>query len=345
MFKKIWLLPLAVMICVIGTLQAEESDKEFPYIGEIFDLNEDYHVRVNLRAGDGINYRILTVSIEGQELIVVGKRGGWTQIKMPEGSEFPAWVKTTFLSISDNTATVNGSDVNLRADRSTKSQSLLSLQKGQKLTIIKKDGTWAKVKAPAETKCWISSKYVKFKKPVSETFIASETKESAGAVQEEVLKRSESSITKKVTDGSVANKGRPSEKKEILTKGDSPEKASPNDRLTKIRADYEKKLKDKKAKEAEKYSGLEIAMNKYLTVGLVVSEKITKTKAIHKLEFKQRIKYYLKSAVSKDDAKKILFDLNEFSGKMVGVDGRVVLQDDGTRLIEVEKIVVLDSPK
>ena len=337
MLRKLWLLPVAAFAIYFSPLSAEEAkNSEFPYVGEVFDLNDDYRVRVNMRAGDGINYRILRVATEGEELIVVSKRGDWTQVRMPAGSPLSAWVKAKFLNIVNGTATVNTDRVNLRADRSLNSQALVTMKQGLELQVEKVDGAWVKVKAPADTTCWISSKFVRFKSKVSATAEVSETKKDEAGVTADTVGGTKADSKEKA--GAVAIDGEAAKEK-----GDSPKPVSRADRLKALRQKFEEQLKAKADEESKKYDQIAVFKNQYLAVGLVVNVNDNK-KASHKLEFKKRTQYFLRSAVSEDD-KKILFNLNEYSGKLVGIDGKVILQQDGSRLVLVKKISVLDTPQ
>jgi SH3-like domain-containing protein len=312
-------------------------------LGEVFDLNDDYQVKVNMRAGDGINYRIMRVATEGDELIVVAKRGDWTEVKLPTGSSLSAWVKAKYLNVKDKKATVNADQVSLRADRSLQSQVLTSMKNGLELEVEKVDGTWVKVKAPQSTTCWISGKFVRFKEKISgQKDVSSESSETKqdNVVGVTSIKNDATAKSKKI--GAVSlNKDSATSKETKKGEGSKPV-VSAAEKLKALREKYEDQLETKTSEETRKYKGVSSDYaSQYLAVGLVVSIDDNKNKnATHKLEDKKRTQYLMRSAVDKDSKK--LFDLNDYSGKKVGISGSVEQQKDGKRIVLVEKITVLN---
>ncbi|MDO7287016.1 SH3 domain-containing protein [Shouchella clausii] len=124
--------------------------------------------RLNLRSGAGTNHSIITTLAKGQKVELLKKQGGWYQVKAGNRT---GWVSADYLNVSNNQAKTESVEtvidrgtttarLNLRVDSNTSSKIITTLNNGQQLDILKKQGSWYYVKVGSQTG-WVSSQYVK----------------------------------------------------------------------------------------------------------------------------------------------------------------------------------------
>lgn len=150
------LLVLSVVVCaVIVAGVAAAEDVKFPYAGKVTVG------KVNVRAGGGINYRILKVARKDDIIVVLEKAGEWLKIRCPEGCT--VWVHSRYLKKeSDGGAVSTGDKVNVRATNNTSSTAVAQLSKGGRVEIVGKKGDWFKIKTPENAVAWIFGEYVEY---------------------------------------------------------------------------------------------------------------------------------------------------------------------------------------
>ena len=141
---------------------AEATAVKFPYAGRV---NAE---RVNIRAGDGANYTILTVAEGGDKLVVLGEEFGWLRVGLPAGLN--PWISVDYVKGLPGEAegTVTGDNVRVRSKPSTNSDVLGMLSKGKKVKIVGGKEGWHQIAAPAEASAWIFGKYVEYYGTVEE---------------------------------------------------------------------------------------------------------------------------------------------------------------------------------
>ncbi|WP_257006662.1 SH3 domain-containing protein, partial [Shouchella clausii] len=138
-------------------------DKESPSLGSATTT-----ARLNLRSGAGTNHSIITTLTKGQKVELLKKQGGWYQVKAGNRT---GWVSADYLNVSNNQAKTESVEtvidrgtttarLNLRVDPNTSSKIITTLNNGQQLDILKKQGSWYYVKVGSQTG-WVSSQYVK----------------------------------------------------------------------------------------------------------------------------------------------------------------------------------------
>ncbi|MFK8913923.1 SH3 domain-containing protein [Shouchella clausii] len=124
--------------------------------------------RLNLRSGAGTNHSIITTLNKGQKVELLKKQGGWYQVKAGNRT---GWVSADYLNVSNNQAKTEAVEtvidrgtttarLNLRVEPNTSSKIMTTLNNGQQLDILKKQGSWYYVKVGSQTG-WVSSQYVK----------------------------------------------------------------------------------------------------------------------------------------------------------------------------------------
>ncbi|WP_350011860.1 SH3 domain-containing protein [Shouchella clausii] len=121
-----------------------------------------------MRSGEGTNHSIITTLAKGQKVELLKKQGGWYQVKAGNRT---GWVSADYLNVSNNQAKTESVEtvidrgtttarLNLRVDPNTSSKIITTLNNGQQLDILKKQGSWYYVKVGSQTG-WVSSQYVK----------------------------------------------------------------------------------------------------------------------------------------------------------------------------------------
>ena len=132
---------------------------------------------VNMRAGAGNSYRVVSVVAKGQTVTTNGKSGNWTKVTaggktgyvhskyLTSGSASTG--TTTSTSTTTNTASTTvyaTSAVNVRSGPSTSYKVITSMSKGQIATKTGVSGNWAKISVNGKTG-YVSSKYLTTSKP------------------------------------------------------------------------------------------------------------------------------------------------------------------------------------
>jgi len=132
----------------------QAAASEFPYVGLVSAE------RVNVRAGDGTNYTILTVASGGDKLVVLGEKFGWLRIALPAAVK--PWVSAEFVQVAPegDEGTVSGDNVRIRSKPSTSSDVLGMVARGKKLKIAGAKEGWCQIAGPSEASAWIYGKYV-----------------------------------------------------------------------------------------------------------------------------------------------------------------------------------------
>lgn len=127
----------------------------FPYNGEVTGT------RVYVRAGDGINYTILTVAGPHDRVRVKTRRFDWLGIDVPRTCT--VWVHKGMLSAQPDgkTATVTRDRVNVRARALATSNVMGQLPEGATVAIVDTDGEWVGIEPPPQATAWVHHKYVR----------------------------------------------------------------------------------------------------------------------------------------------------------------------------------------
>lgn len=332
---QIWL-PLAAFMMMLSPVFAQDSETDAAggsslWMGEVTDGNPDREVAVNLRGGNGINYKILSVLKEGQRLVVHEKRDDWLKVE-PLEMAIPVWVKKGFIGISEDGRTICLTDrVVMRSAATTNSAPLGYLSVGQEVTLRKTVNGWSWIEAPRGTTAWISSKYVR---------------EIPGGMATLAVK-ADSSQEVSETEAPVEPTG---ESKETTVAGADEEPTVTNKEneeidtdLERIRKEFETRLQELQRKRKRDLSTSEelAGMAAYTATGRIVNG--AGVSGLIKLELGGRTTYYLKPALNDEKQPKV--DLKAFLGRTVGLLGRIVEQEDGSRWLIVESVELLNSPE
>ncbi len=108
---------------------------------------------VNVRTGAGTNYEVSMELFQGYPLKVLETQGEW--LKVVDFENDSGWIHQSLVSDGD-TVIVNGNkSVNMRAEPSTNSSIVATVDRGVVMTRLETQGKWAKLKHSTGLVGWI----------------------------------------------------------------------------------------------------------------------------------------------------------------------------------------------
>ena len=108
---------------------------------------------VNVRTGPGTNYEVSMELFDGYPLKVVSTQGEW--LKVVDFENDSGWIHQSLVTDGD-TVIVNGNkNVNMRAEASTNSAIVATVDRGVVLTKLETNGKWVKLKHSSGLIGWI----------------------------------------------------------------------------------------------------------------------------------------------------------------------------------------------
>jgi len=111
---------------------------------------------VNVRNGPGVAYAAVTKVLRGTRVTVLGERGGWVKIAMPENDY--SWVSAEFVQKGgENIGTLTGDGVNVRAEPATSGQVLGQLPLGYQVKIAEERTGWYRITPLPGTVGWVAT--------------------------------------------------------------------------------------------------------------------------------------------------------------------------------------------
>lgn len=146
---------LLLLVVPWASSLAAEAKPQPPFLGEVTGQ------RVYIRAGDGINYTVLTVANRGDKVKVLGQRFEWYKVAVP--SNCTVWVHKSLLETAADgkEATVTRERVNIRARPTLRSDVMGQLPRGAKLKVVDRDAEWVGVAPPPQAAAWVHSRFVR----------------------------------------------------------------------------------------------------------------------------------------------------------------------------------------
>ncbi len=126
---------------------------------------------LNVRAGAGTNYAVVTWVSDGEKIDVVKEGATWSKITVARNGK-TGYIRNAYIEdlpgdttepSTDGTAltgAVSGSRVNMRTGPGTGYGKITSLTKGAKLQIWEESGNWYYVTALSGEKGWMSKTYI-----------------------------------------------------------------------------------------------------------------------------------------------------------------------------------------
>ncbi len=108
---------------------------------------------VNVRTGAGTNYEVSMELFDGYPLKVLATEGEW--LKIVDFENDTGWIHQSLVT-EGNTVIVNGNkNVNMRAEPSTNSTIIATVDRGVVLTTLETQGKWLKLKHSTGLIGWI----------------------------------------------------------------------------------------------------------------------------------------------------------------------------------------------
>ncbi len=108
---------------------------------------------VNVRTGAGTNYEVSMELFNGYPLKVLATEGEW--LKIVDFENDTGWIHQSLVT-EGNTVIVNGNkNVNMRAEPSTNSSIIATVDRGVVLTTLETQGKWLKLKHSTGLIGWI----------------------------------------------------------------------------------------------------------------------------------------------------------------------------------------------
>ena len=108
---------------------------------------------VNVRTGAGTNYEVSMELFQGYPLKVISTQGEW--LKIVDFENDSGWIHQSLVA-DGNTVIVNGNkNVNMRAEPSTNSKIIATVDRGVVLTKLETQGKWLKLKHSTGLIGWI----------------------------------------------------------------------------------------------------------------------------------------------------------------------------------------------
>lgn len=120
------------------------------------DMGQATGSNVNVREAAGTSAAVLGQISSGSEYQVTGKRGSWYQISYNGQNGF---VSSDYFQLTETDGTVTGSGVNIRAEATTSSNILGSVNTGDNLKVLGQVDNWYQVEYNGQ-KAYISKDYV-----------------------------------------------------------------------------------------------------------------------------------------------------------------------------------------
>lgn len=135
-------LGVIALSCLLGASQAAAAD----YVSVKGD-------NVNVRSGPGTNYEVAMELFAGYPLKVSSAQGDW--LKVVDFENDSGWIHNSLVN-PGNTIIINGKKaVNMRAEPSTKSSVIATVDRGVVMTKLESQGKWLKLKHSSGLIGWI----------------------------------------------------------------------------------------------------------------------------------------------------------------------------------------------
>lgn len=154
--------PASVLIPAQAQEAPAPTQTEKPWLGRVKGDG------VRLRSGAGVNHAPIHVLDKGDELVVVGTKEGWMQVRLPKGAA--CWVASELVvaAADGKSYTVKGDRVNLRGSPDTNSFPIGQVGKGKQLAACMDGQTgqavvsekYVRVIPPEEATAYVSGEFI-----------------------------------------------------------------------------------------------------------------------------------------------------------------------------------------
>jgi uncharacterized protein YgiM (DUF1202 family) len=364
--------PLLLVLLLLAPAAVRGDAAEDTYLAKITGD------RVRVRRGPGRSHRVLDLLARGETVIVEGSSADWIRVRIPGG--VPCWVREDMVEVRGDEAIVTKTRVQMRPTPGTAYLPLdARLDRGEKLLVIGKaemeggEPAWYRVLSPDRTPLWVHRDYLEKVGPVPEDLaemgrgrvervqnrMREEEKADSVARRDDALR----DRIAKVQSQLKAASGKPEEDLSPLKAELEAVLAEAEFRLTKLEAAsvFKDILLLEKQRELAKARAVAEATEEELREAIRLADEryqealkgLAKLAPVRELGFTaigwvhyRRGEWVIeKGAVSLYVLRSELFSIRDFSGKKVGVRGRMVGEDPGRglRILQVEAIEIFSD--
>ena len=136
-------------------LPADGKQEFFPFLGEV---TTD---RVNVRAGQSVNFETLYQLNKGDQVVVVARAFGWYKIRLPTMAK--SYVSEKYVQFLNNkSARITADEVNIRGGAGINHTVLGQLPPGTEVRILEKLEGWYRIEPVEGIYGWVTDEFVKF---------------------------------------------------------------------------------------------------------------------------------------------------------------------------------------
>ncbi|MBU4140755.1 MAG: SH3 domain-containing protein [Candidatus Omnitrophica bacterium] len=139
-----------LLLCSPGPLFAQKEEDKFEPVYAAVLKN-----KVNIRAGQGLNFEILGQLNKGDTVMVLGRESAWYKIKLP--GEALCFVHKDYIE----EGVIKADKVRARAGCGLNFNILGILQRGEAVDILEEDGDWLRITPPEGSAGWIKKDYLR----------------------------------------------------------------------------------------------------------------------------------------------------------------------------------------
>ena len=158
--KKVWTISgwvIALAALSIGTLFSQEKAAQPQEVVEVSVQ------KLNMRTGNGTNYRVIKTLTKGTQLIVVNDKKGWLEVRLPADTK--CWITKQYVEATNMEKTlgvIKVGRINVRSRPGTGENVIGHITEGQAVTIKSAKGNWYQI-APTENMTgWVNKKYTRY---------------------------------------------------------------------------------------------------------------------------------------------------------------------------------------
>ncbi|MBI5779382.1 MAG: SH3 domain-containing protein [Planctomycetes bacterium] len=315
--------------------------------------------KLNLRAGNGINYPVVQSLTKGEKLVVVNDKSGWLEVQLPDDTK--CWITKKYVEITNkekSLGVVKVGRINVRSRPESGENIIGHITEGQTIKVKSEKGEWYQIAPTENLTGWVNKKYTRYwgNRKIyddlkNKTIQEEKNKQSLTAIFNQAEKLYDAELQKPplqqnytevlrlykevintTSDNELMKKSRErvgqiEPKQQILIEYTDAINKATTDKIT-IEKKYQERM-------AELYRMKE-APEPYDARGWMESEgKYIGRPAAHKLTMGGKTLFFLKSPSSSTN-------LDDYYGQYVGVKGKKVANKSGVaETIIIEKIDLL----
>ncbi|MBU0467652.1 MAG: SH3 domain-containing protein [Candidatus Omnitrophica bacterium] len=136
-------------------VSAASVQEFFPFLGEVTSE------KVNIRAGQSVNFENLCFVNNGDKLVVLERDYSWYKVMLPEKAD--NFISSKYVElIESDFGEIVGDHVNIRSKSNTSSSIVGQLVRGDKVVILSEEEGFYKIYPHKNSFGWIADEYIKF---------------------------------------------------------------------------------------------------------------------------------------------------------------------------------------